>query len=182
MVYLLQILIILDILSFSKYALFLFNKNVNLSSLPLIFSQTFSILIWINTLQVILNNNISSLYIKIGIVIHFIILILFWTHIKNTGRTSIETDTDIRITIPSFGLFKYIRYPIFAIYLITYFSVFWLFSDLTGTILSLFMSLTYLAIGRTRDTQMLNSDLNEEYEQYMDKTGVITPNPMYFFR
>jgi protein-S-isoprenylcysteine O-methyltransferase Ste14 len=182
MFYLLQLLILLNLVSFFRFALFLFNKNVNLSSLPLIFSQTFSILIWINAAQVVLNNKISPFNIKIGIAVHILTLILFWTHIRKTGRTSIETDEDLNLSIPNFGLFKFIRHPIFSIYLTVYFCIFWLFDDGIGIILCLFLSLIYMRIGRQRDLQMLNSELSEDYEQYMGKTGILTPNPLYFFR
>lgn len=182
MIYILNILILISILSFSKYALFLFNKNVNLSSLPFIFSQTFTVLIWINIFQVIIYNDIPAISIKVGIVLQSIILILFWSHIKNTGRTSIETDDDVKITIPHYGLFKYIRHPIFTIYMTSYFGIFWLYRDWVGIILCLFISLTYIAIGRNRDHQMSESELAEDYELYMRKTGVILPSPTYFLK
>jgi protein-S-isoprenylcysteine O-methyltransferase Ste14 len=182
MIFIFNILIFSSILSFSKYALFLFNKNVNLSSLPFIFSQTFTVLIWINIFQVIIYNDISAINIKVGAVLQIIILILFWSHIKNTGRTSIETDDDVKITIPQYGLFKYIRHPIFTIYMTSYFGIFWLYRDWVGIILSLFLSLTYVAIGRNRDHQMSESELAEDYERYMSKTGVVLPSPLYFFK
>jgi protein-S-isoprenylcysteine O-methyltransferase Ste14 len=111
-----------------------------------------------------------------------IILYLFWTHINKSGRTSIETIDEVKITISRYGLFKFIRYPIFTIYLLFYFNVFWLFNDHTGIALSLFITIIYIFIGRYRDTQMLDSELSEEYQIYMKKTGLITPSLFYFFK
>lgn len=148
----------------------------------MIFSQTITLMIWINIFHVIFNDTLSTTNIKIGIIVQFCMLVTFWSHIRNSGRTSIETHDEVKITISQFGLYKFIRHPVFSIYIFTYFSIFYLFTDITGIILTLSIALIYVQIGKHRDLQMLDSELAGEYESYMRKTGVLMPNPMYFFR
>jgi protein-S-isoprenylcysteine O-methyltransferase Ste14 len=181
MIYVLFLLIAINIFSYSRFSLFIFNKNVNLSSFSMIFSQTLTLLIWINIGHIILNDSLNSLNTKIGIIVQFCFLVTFWSHIKNSGRTSIETPDEVKITISEFGLYRYIRHPIFSIYIFSYISIFYLFADITGVVLTLFIAFIYIQIGKHRDQQMLNSELSYEYGLYMKKTGVLFPNPIGFF-
>lgn len=102
---------------------------------------------------------------------------LFWAHarIARRNRFTLAFSKDMPERLVREGLYRYLRHPFYAVYLLAYFSIAVAVVSTPGLVLCVTMLLVYWNAAALEERKFLSGPLAEAYQAYMRRTGRFLP-------
>ncbi len=178
LIFLLQAFVVLNVLSFAWSVIGVFKKHSEMQYKYYRVLQFFSILQWLVMIKAVFFVHFDSDFkIWIALIIQLICAVIFWTHskiVKENGFT-IVFSMDKPQRFVQKGLYKYIRHPFYSTYMLSYFSLSFIYLDLIGIISSFTILFLYYKGSLMEEEKFLNSDFSIEYSKYIKRSGRFFP-------
>lgn len=119
----------------------------------------------------------TALAYQVGILCQIICLIVFWVHasIVKQEEFTVVYSKDIPRTIVRRGLYRWMRHPFYATYLLSYLSIGLTFEDPWVILATTTMTVIYFDAARMEEKKFSSSSHQAHFEIYQQETWMFFP-------
>lgn len=173
------ILLVLTSLSFASFlwsVIGVFRRDSDRNHAKYTFLRVLTVLTWAACLGAFRRES-SELAYLIGSLTQTIVLVIFWLHVRivKSEGFSVVYSTDIPAKIVRKGLYKWVRHPFYMVYLISYFSTAFVFTDPLVFCLSGAMAWIYFDAAKMEEIKFHSSHHATEFLNYQQVTWMFLP-------
>lgn len=168
---------LLNFLSYLWSVIGLFKRGIEQQKFQYKLLQVNSFVLWLCLLLAIYNSEKSNICYASLSMFQFFLLYLFWMQSKivRENEFSIVFSKDKPKKLVKIGLYRYVRHPFYAIYILCYLSIALVMLDIVSIFLTLLIFVIYYRAASFEELKFHNSILSLDYSEYKKNTGMFFP-------